>query len=148
MCVYSLNPVYNSASFNPSAYFQFSYITLLATAFALNRNFPLWLIYIQETMQVTQCKYFWIIGDVIVQNHIHFISSIPRMNLLGMGCWKKALILISYLTEEAKEKINEVWFAWNHAFCTLPLNKNTDILWVLSCLFSIFNSSPCHLLLN
>lgn len=108
MCANSLNPVYNSASFNPSVYFQFSYITLLATAFALNRNFPLWLIYIQETMQVTQCKYFWIIDDVIVQNHIHSISSIPRMNLLGMGCWKKVLVLISYFTEEAKEKINEV----------------------------------------
>lgn len=87
MCVNSLNPVYNLASFNPSAYFQLSYITLLDTAFALNRNFPLWLIYIQETIQVIQCKYFWIIGDVIVQNHIHSISSIPRMNLLGMGCW-------------------------------------------------------------
>lgn len=90
VCVNSLNPVYNSASFNPSAYFQFSNITLLATAFALNRNFPLWFIYIQETIQVTQCKYFWIIGDVIVQNHIHSISSIPRMNLLGMGCWEKS----------------------------------------------------------
>lgn len=72
-CVDSLNPVYNSASFNPSAYFQCSNITLLATAFTLNRNFPPWFIYIQETIQVTQCKYFWIIGNVIVQNHIHSI---------------------------------------------------------------------------
>jgi len=148
-CVNSLNPVYSSGRFNPCAYFQSSNITLLAIAFALIRKFPPWIIYIQETIQVTQCKYFWIAGDVIVQNHIHFTSPIPRMNLLGMGCWKKLLFsIVSYLTEEANQKINEVWFAWNCAFSTPVLNKSTDILWVLSCLASIFNSPPWHLLLN
>lgn len=141
-CV-QLSKLESSCIFPIQQYHPFGY------CMTLNRNFPLGSFIFKRLFRSPSANIFGSLAMSLSRIIFTLFPPFPERIYKVWGAEKNLLFsFISCLTEEAKQKINEVWFAWNCAFGILVLNKSTDILWVLSCLVSTFNSSPCHLLLN